>query len=55
MGNRNEYLAYYLQCEGDNPMQATYDEFKAIYHVMGFSAQIEIRGTRPTDWLIAHR
>ncbi|CAH0375307.1 unnamed protein product [Pelagomonas calceolata] len=34
MGDRNEYLAYYLQCEGENPMQGTYDEFKAIYHVM---------------------
>ena len=34
MGNRNEYLAYYLQCEGENPMQTTYDEFKAIYQVM---------------------
>ena len=34
MGNRNEYLAYYLQCEGENPMQTTYDDFKAIYHVV---------------------
>jgi hypothetical protein len=34
MGNRNEYLAYYLQCDGVNPMQANYDKFKAIYNVM---------------------
>ena len=33
MGDRNVYLAYYLQCEGENPMQSTYEEFKAIYNL----------------------
>ena len=34
MGDRNVYLAYYLQCEGENPMLATYEAFKAIYNLM---------------------
>ena len=34
MGDRNVYVAYYLQCEGENPMLPTYEAFKAIYQVM---------------------
>lgn len=34
MSNKNQYIAYYLQCAGVNPMQPSYDSFKKTYDEM---------------------